>query len=71
MTCTFLSVFATGFRNVSRFFNFSYMLFLIPMASCSLIIIDSTLDRPASDIIDANIAPDIGVTPDFNVPALG
>lgn len=68
MTCTFLSVLSTGFRNMSFFFVFVCML---PIVSCSMIIIDSTLDRPASDLIDANIAPDIGVTPDFNVPAVG
>lgn len=68
MTCTFFSIFSTCFRNVLHFFIFVCML---PMLSCSLIIIDSTLDRPASDIIDANIAPDVGVTPDFNMPAVG
>lgn len=56
---------------MSIYTRLAFLLCMIPMASCSLIIIESTLDRPASDIIDANIAPDIGVTPDFNVPAVG
>ena len=68
MTCTFLSVLSTGFRNMSFFL---VLVCMLPIVSCSMIIIDSTLDRPASDLIDANIAPDIGVTPDFNVPAVG
>ena len=68
MTCAFLNILCTCFKNVS---NFLIFLCIFPVASCSLIIIESTLDRPASDIIDANIAPDFGITPDYNMPAVG
>ncbi len=68
MTCTFLSVFCTCFRNVSIF---SILVYMFSLTSCTITMINSSVEGGAQDVIDAIPTSTTDIDPAFHLPALG